>query len=283
MPTLKKRLRSKLPTAPTLLAIDGHNFLWRANSTSFKRYSDRGTPMHVTNTFLSLFRRAQSFVPDQTITHCAVVFDPKGPTDNHLLLDTYKANRVHEFEDEQDSPYYHIPFIKKALKFLKVKVLERKKCEADDVISTLITRFTSDHPDGTAFVASTDSDFYQLLSPRVRQMVPGREGIWRLMDESTLFSTYGVQPHEYVYFKSLVGDSADNIRGVPKIGRVGARAIIRKEREFDPTPFQDILSLNQKLITLNLNLPLQCTWQDYVIKPAKAKYSASDIFDKLKL
>lgn len=276
MPTRTKK-------SPTLLAIDGHNFLWRANSTSFKKYSAKGTPTHVTNTFLSLYQRAHNFIEDHTVTHCVVVFDPKGPTDNHALLDTYKANRVHEFEDEQDSPYYHIPFIKKALKFLNIKVLERKKCEADDVISTITTRFTSEHPDGTAYIASTDSDFYQLLSPRVRQVVPGREGIWRMMDHAKLFSTYGVEPHEYVYFKSLVGDSADNIKGVPKIGRVGARAIIRKEREFDLAPFTDILALNQKLITLNSALPLQCAWQQYAVKPAKAKFSASDIFKKLKL
>lgn len=236
----------------------------------------------MTGTFLSLLRRTID-IPKKNArpSHMAVIFDPPGATSNHLLSKEYKANRVYDFE-EGESPFFHLPFIKKALKFLGIRTIERKKVEADDVIASIATRFVNDHPTHHTYITSTDSDFYQLLSPRIQQIVLGREGAVSVMNHRHVHERLGVTPQEYVYFKSLVGDHADNIRGVPGIGKVRARDIIKNELEFDPAPHRDILDLNQKLITLNCNVRIGCDWNDFAFDRAALATPNKVIFEKLK-
>ncbi len=113
------------------------------------------------------------------------------------------------------------------------------------------------HKTGEIFIASSDSDFYQLLSRNISQIILGGKGTYELLTPQGLVSRLGIPPHRYVYFKSLTGDSADNIKGVPNVGPLRARRIINKELKINLRPHAELLALNKKLIELNCSLNIR--------------------------
>ncbi len=140
-----------------LLLIDGHNFLFKSYGVPFKFYSSNGTPLHVLTTFLGLIKRALKV---EKFSDIAVVFDSESKNSNHSISDSYKANRKSDYSNDEDSPFKHLPLIKKSLKFLKVKTFEKRGIEADDMIGTLAMNYLKKNKNGKVFIASSDSDFY---------------------------------------------------------------------------------------------------------------------------
>lgn len=242
-----------------LLLIDGHNFLFKAFGVPFKYSSPKGTPLHVTTAFLSLVRRSvAALAPFGGCHFVTIVFDAQGPTANHALSADYKANRTYEYED--DSPFDHLPTINRALEYLRLPVIERPGTEADDIVATLATKFTAQGTRHHAFIASHDSDFYQLISPRIRQINLLPHGEHLVLNTKSVKTKTGVHPHQYVLYKSLMGDSCDNICGIAGVGPIRAARIVNKKMRIDLTPHQEMLELNQKLITLNRAVKLRPKW-----------------------
>jgi 5'-3' exonuclease len=104
-----------------LIVIDGHNFLWRSYAVPFRFSSARGTPLHVITTFLKLIRRSVAVLPGLNQSdHLIIVFDSDNGNENFSLSKDYKSNRKLHFSDTEDSPYQHLPHIKKALDYLKM-------------------------------------------------------------------------------------------------------------------------------------------------------------------
>ncbi len=232
-------------TDKKLLIIDGHNFLFRAFSVPFEFHSKDGTPLHVATTYLSMIRKILNL---DSFTDIVVVFDSDHKTTNHDISEDYKANRIYEYE-EGKSPFDHLPIIKECLNFLKIKSYEIKGIEADDVIASIATRYIKENKNSKVLIASSDSDFYQLLSSKISIINQGQ-----IFDKNKLLSKFNITPKQYVYFKSMTGDSADNIKGVPGVGKIRASKIINKEIKFDLSGYKELLNINKKLITLNTEL-----------------------------
>ncbi len=261
----------------SLLIIDGHNFLFKAYGVPFKFHSTNGTPLHVVTTFLGLVRRSLKVTK---FTDIAIVFDTDSKTSNHLLNDTYKANRKADYSQDEDSPFRHLPFIKEVLEFLKIKTFEKKGVEADDLIASLATEYLKEDRNRKVYIASSDSDFYQLLSKDISLIHFGQKGLNTIFTPASLKVKYNIAPKQYVLFKCLTGDSSDNIKGVAGIGPIRASKIINKSITFDFKAHKNILDHNQVLVQLNTSLKISKK-ANLAVNPKIAALKNQDIFTKL--
>lgn len=158
-------------------------------------------------------------------THYAVAFDKKGPTFRHQLFDQYKANRP----PTPDELVKQIERVKQMVAAFHIPVFEQDGYEADDILGTL-SRQASRHDIDTIIVTG-DADIMQLVSPRVKVLYPkpGRSfSDTILYDEVAVNEKYGVGPEHIADFKGLVGDTSDNIPGVPGIGEKTAAKLIQQ-------------------------------------------------------
>ena len=151
-----------------------------------------------------------------------VVFDAAVPTFRHEKFRDYKKNRP-PAPDELKSQF---PIIKKVVEAFGIRVMEVPGYEADDVIAY----FARNLPEGwELFIVSSDKDIMQLVNDRIRVIAPVK-GITeiKIFDEDEVREKYGVPPKSIPDLLALMGDSADNIPGVPGIGEKTARALLEK-------------------------------------------------------
>lgn len=264
-----------------LIIIDGHNFLWRAYSAPLNFFSKKGTPLHTTTIYLKLVRRAVSIIKSfaESIS-VVVVFDTDTTNDNFELSEDYKANR--KKVSEEDNPYQHIPYIQKTLDFLDIKYLEIPNIEADDIIASISKSFCKKFPTNKAYIVSSDTDFYQLLDKQTFILKLKKNNDYEIIKSKYVKEKLGITPKQYINFKSLTGDSADNIKGIYGIGPVTARKIICKEIDFDITKHKKILNLNKKLITLNCSCKKKWKFKDFSFAPKTLDISNKEIFEHCK-
>ncbi len=229
--------------------------------------------------YLKLLRSAVAAAPGFTKSdRLVVVFDTDTPNANSELSPAYKANR-RSFTDEEESPYKHIPRVQKALDTIGVKYLEVPNYEADDVVASLARLFSTEAK-GECYIVSWDTDFFQLVREGVSILKLKTQGEVDIIDESYVVQKVGVLPSEYVFYKSLMGDTADNIQGVPGIGPVRARKVVNKLLPFDANKYQAVLALNSKLITLNEHVPLQSMLSEFTINPQSFDLTNQEVFTK---
>lgn len=150
-------------------------------------------------------------------THIAVLFDGECQNARKELNADYKANRVDYSEvAEEENPFSQLPDIYAALDYLKIKHMETSACETDDWIAGYSLTYGQDS-ETEMVISSFDSDFFQLITEKV--------SVLRYRGDNTVICTpaymkekFGVDPAQYADFKSLVGDTADNIKGADKVG-----------------------------------------------------------------
>jgi len=259
-----------------LIIIDGHNFLWRAYSVPFKFYSKKDTPLYVLSTYLKLIRRSVSVV--KNIDGVVVVFDTDTINDNAKLSKEYKANRP-TFKKGEDCPYIHLPYIKRALKLLNIEFLEIPNIEADDTIASIAKGFCKKNSKNQAYIVSSDTDFYQLLNSQIRIIKLKQGEDYEIIRFKDIKNRLGVNPRQYVEYKSLIGDSADNIKGIYGVGPVTAKKIICKDIGFDTGKYKEMLDLNKKLIKLNCSCKKQWKYRNFKYKQYIMDISNPEIFD----
>ena len=157
-------------------------------------------------------------------THMLVIFDGEHENSRCELDADYKANRIdYGTVSEEENPFSQLPDVYRALTYLDIKYIETTDCEADDMIAS----YTLSYRDDTNVVISSfDSDFFQLIGERV--------SVLRYRGEKTVVCTpryltekFGIAPEQYADFKSLVGDTADNIRGAEKVGAKTAALLLQ--------------------------------------------------------
>ena len=167
-------------------------------------------------------------------THVAVLFDGACDNSRRELDGEYKANRP-DYSDmpEEDTPFSQLPDIYRTLDHLGINHRETTDCEADDWIAGYAKRYGASMD---MVIMSQDSDFYQLITDRVRVLrYRGKQSA--LLGPEEIYQKLGVWPNRYSAYKSLTGDQADNIRGADKIGPKTAAALM--------TQFEDLESMIQ--------------------------------------
>lgn len=157
-------------------------------------------------------------------THVAVLFDGESHNPRVDLDADYKANREeYSRVAEEENPFSQLQDIYEALDFLKICHAETTDCEADDWMAGYVRKYLD-----TEFVISSfDSDFFQLISEKVTILrYRGENSV--LCDRAYLMEKFGVIPKRYADFKSLTGDTADNIKGADKVGPKTAAQLVNE-------------------------------------------------------
>ncbi len=156
-------------------------------------------------------------------THIAVLFDGEHANKRKDLDADYKANRIDYSEvAAEDNPYSQLSYILQALTALHIPFAETTTCEVDDLNASYTKQLRGENE---IIISSFDSDFFQLINQNVSilRYRGDKSVIW---DLPYFVEKYGIEPHQYADFKSLVGDKADNIKGAEKIGAKTAAALL---------------------------------------------------------
>ena len=158
-------------------------------------------------------------------SHAAVLFDGEHENGRAAIDGTYKANRA-DYGDvpEEKNPFSQLGYIKDALRYLGIAQAETADCEADDWIAGYARRYGGENE---VVIASLDSDFFQLIGERVTVLRYRGKNSCRC-GEAYLREKYGIAPGQYADFKALVGDAADNVRGVRGVGPKTACALLEQ-------------------------------------------------------
>ena len=158
-------------------------------------------------------------------THVAVLFDGEHGTVRNVLDVEYKGNRPDYGEmAEEDSPFSQLPDVYRALDYLKIMHTETVDCETDDWMAEYALTYGKEE---RVYIASFDSDFFQLISDKVTVFrYRGENSV--LCDRAYLQDKFGIIPERYADFKSLTGDTADNIKGADKVGPKTAAQLVNE-------------------------------------------------------
>ncbi len=201
-----------------ILLIDGNSIMNRAFYGIRLLTSKKGVPTNALTGFLNIYAKLlKEDKPDRV----AAAFDLKAPTFRHKLYAEYKAGR-HAMPDELVT---QMPIIKDILRSLGVSVIELEGYEADDIIGTLSRVAAEQNAD--CVISTGDRDSFQLVNDRVTvRLASNKDDIYYTPEK--LFEVYGVKPRQMLEVKALMGDSSDNIPGVPGIGEKTALSLIQK-------------------------------------------------------
>jgi len=158
-------------------------------------------------------------------THVAVLFDGESHNPRTDLNEDYKANRPDYSQiAEEENPFSQLPDIYAALDLLGLAYAETTDCEADDWISGYAQIYGTDCD---MVISSFDSDFFQLITDRVHVLrYRGEKSV--LCDPAYIQEKLGILPSQYADYKSLTGDTADNIRGAYKVGAKTAATLMQE-------------------------------------------------------
>ena len=207
-----------MPRPRTVHLVDGSGQFHRAFHAIRGLATSRGLPTNATYGFTTMLRK---LLQDEQPEHAVVLFDPPGRTFRHEQYAEYKANRPAMESDLA----VQLPYIRRVCEAFRLPIVEVPGFEADDVIATL-----ADQAVAAGFrvvVVTADKDMLQLVSDVVVILNPGREGTGAtLLDGKAVEAKWGVSPERIVDVLALVGDSVDNVPGVPGIGDKGARDLV---------------------------------------------------------
>ena len=257
-----------------LVLIDGNSYLYRAFHALPPLTTTSGQPTGAIFGFLNMLRQIQRTRSPNLI---AVVMDAPGPTFRDELYAQYKANR----EVMPDDLQAQIAPLMEMVKALGLTLLREPGVEADDVIGTLATRAYAAGLE--TLIATSDKDMAQLVNDRIR-LFDGISG--RMLDPPGVLEKFGVPPERMIDWLTLVGDTSDNIPGVPSVGpKTAAKwlteygsldAIVARADEIKGKVGEklrahlDQLPLSRQLATIQCDVPLD-------IEPADMQLGSPDV------
>jgi len=249
---------------PTLFLIDGSSQMYRAYHAFRGRglSNQEGQTTHAVYVFVTMLRK---LIADHKPAYMAASFDLAGPTFRDEIVDDYKANRVAMPDDLAEQ----INWVHQACEAMGVPIVTAEGYEADDVIGTLAKRAAAEGFD--VAIVSIDKDFFQLVRDGVRVYDPREEGAW--FDASGVVEKFGVQPAQVTDVLALVGDTSDNVAGVPGIGKKGAvdlitqygslDALLEKAAELKPKQREALVThrgaalQSRELVTIKTDVPVE--------------------------
>ena len=199
-------MADKMKKNEQLILVDGSSYLYRAFHAIRELSTSKGQPTNAIYGVINMLRR---LIKDFQPKHMAVVFDAKGKTFRDDLYDQYKANRA-PMPDElrgQIEPLHNL------IKAMGLPMLIIDGVEADDVIGTLAKQSTEAGMD--CIISTGDKDMAQLVNNHVTLMNTMDN---TTMDPQGVVDKFGIPPELIVDYLTLMGDSSDNIPGVPKVG-----------------------------------------------------------------
>jgi DNA polymerase-1 len=252
--------------------IDGSGYIFRAYHALPPLTRPDGTPVGAVLGFSNiLFKTLQETDAD----HIAVVFDSARTTFRNRLYDQYKANRT----EPPDDLVPQFKLVRDATDAFNVCRIEQADYEADDLIATYAREAAAQG--ATVTIVSSDKDLMQLISDRISMWDPIKQ---RPIGADEVREKFGVGPDKVIEVQALIGDSVDNVPGVPGIGPKTAAELIATYGDVEnlikhadeikqPKRRQALIDnaknalLSKKLVTLDDHVPLPCPLEDLAVKP----------------
>ncbi len=247
----------------TLFLIDGSSQMYRAYHAmrGGGLSNQEGKTTHAVYLFVTMLRK---LIADHHPEYMVASFDLAGPTFRDQLVTDYKANRAAMPDDLAEQ----INWVHQACEAMGVPILTAAGYEADDVIGTVAMRARAEGFE--VAIVSIDKDFFQMVGPGVRVYDPREDGAW--FDSDGVVRKFGVRPEQVTDVLALVGDTSDNVAGVPGIGKKGAIDLVTqfggldamlerldelkpKQREALSTHRADALR-SRELVTIRTDVPL---------------------------
>ena len=205
-----------------------------------------------------------------------MAWDTHAPTFRHEIDEEYKANRP----PQPDELRVGIPLIKEMLSKFGIKNIEQDGYEADDIIGTIAYNAQAEHVD--AFMITPDKDFMQLVDDHVTMVKPdNKNGGFIIIDREGVKDYFGVYPDKVIDVLAMIGDTSDNIPGVPGIGKKGAPKLINKygslEKAIEEAPnmkakrareglteYSDQALQAKHMVTIKTDVPDVEDWRKFV-------------------
>lgn len=201
---------------PRLVLVDGSSSLYRAFFALPPLSNSKGMPTHAilgfTTMLLKLLREEK---PDAV----AVAFDGPGPTTRHLEFAQYKAQRP----EMPKAMVQQIPYVHRVLAAMRVPILMIPAQEADDILGSVAVRAVAEGC--RVILVSGDKDLFQLVGERIVVRDTMKERTW---GPTEVQERYGISPGQFPDLLGLMGDSIDNIPGVPGVGEKTARDLVQR-------------------------------------------------------
>jgi DNA polymerase-1 len=207
-----------------LFLIDGSSQMYRAYHAmrGSGLSGPGGKSTHAVYIFVTMLRKLMADYPPEFI---AASFDLPGPTFRSEMATDYKANRSPMPPDLAEQ----IPWVHEACEAMGVPILTSSRFEADDVIGTLASKATD--AGFEVAIVTGDKDFFQLVHDGIKVYNPKDDGAW--FNADAVKEKFGVLPSQVVDVLALMGDTIDNIKGVPGIGEKGAQTLIAQYGSLD--------------------------------------------------
>jgi len=208
------------PASERFYLVDGPSYLYRAYHAIGHLSTSRGLP---TNATLGMTMMLWKLLREDRPSYLGIAWDAPGPTVRHQQFEAYKLQRPGMPKDLVEQ----IPWVRRSFEALGLPLLELPGYEADDILATAARRL---HETAIELVLVTaDKDALQLVDQRVMVLsVLGRTGERVLYDAAKVEERWGVPPVRIPDILALMGDSIDNIPGVPGVGEVTAQKLLRE-------------------------------------------------------
>src|SRR6476660_8038941 len=256
--------------------VDGSGYIFRAyHAIRFEPRTPDGTHVNAVYGFCNmLWKLIKEMKPDERPTHLAVVFDKSEKTFRTEMYKEYKAHRP----PPPDDLIPQFPLIRDAVRAFEIPCLEQAGYEADDLIATY-ARMACE-AGATATIVSSDKDLMQLVNDCVIMydtMKDARIGIPEVIEK------FGVPPDKVIEVQALIGDTSDNVPGVPGIGVKTAAQLIseygnletllKRANEIKQDKRRQTLidnaesaRISKKLVTLDPNVPLDVAVDELAVR-----------------
>ena len=274
-----------------LFLLDAYALIFRGYYAFIKnpRINSKGMNtsaiMGFMNSLLDVIKREK---PD----HLAVCFDKGGSHERTAMFTEYKANR----DETPEAIVIAVPYIQKILEAMHIPVVVKEGFEADDIIGTLAKQ--AEKENYKTFMVTPDKDFAQLVSENIFMYRPARMGngieIWGVPEVQEKFEIE--RPEQVIDYLGMMGDSVDNIPGLPGVGDKTAKKFLKQFGSMESLldnldqvegklkekieANKDLGVLSKKLATINIDVPVQFNAKDYELSDPDIE-TASALFEEL--
>jgi DNA polymerase-1 len=255
-----------------LIIIDVSNFIFRAFFAIRPLHAPNGTPVNAVYGVLSMFHQ---MILKHKPTHLLIAKDTKEGSFRKELYPEYKANR----SEAPDELIPQFPLVEQLIHVLKIPEIKMPRYEADDIIGSVATQWKNDFDE--ILIASGDKDLMQFVDGPIKMLDTMKDKVYEREDVK---DKMGVYPEQIVDFLSLIGDSSDNIPGVPGIGPKGAQNLLEEFGTLDKV-LENIDAIKNKrsqtALSENKNMAIISKELAQIVTNLDLKFKADDVSFKL--
>ncbi|MBQ0042980.1 MAG: DNA polymerase I [Lachnospiraceae bacterium] len=228
-----------------LVLIDGHSILNRAFYGIPDLTNSEGLHTNAIYGFLNILFH---FLAQEKPDYLTIAFDMSAPTFRHKIYEAYKGTR----KPMADELRQQVPVMQEVLRAMGIKLVMQEGLEADDLLGTIAKRAEKEGVEVS--LVSGDRDLLQIASDHIKIRIPKTKGNQTTVEDyyaKDVEELYGVDPQGFIDLKALMGDTSDNIPGVPKVGEKTASELLKTYKTLDNL-YEHVEEITKKAIKESL-------------------------------